>query len=900
MGLFSSKKIINVSSTLYNMAGDENDRPNFLKGTVFSSVIAGNPSIADDITTSYFNGPGMNQRQFFKYADRNDMSGLPVATVMNSQSLDIPTVAGEIPLSPTPAGLEMSVYSAEVNAGDFEIWIEKWILENHPERNIEDWIGDYEPSTDMFSVEFPNNDFFTWANDTAPVYDKDKRYVVAKYIESLEASEDAVVEGTPTDDVTTLPDVSEWDEVSTTDTFTPVTLQRERTTIYSYNNGDPDETIEDAVDADVSGELNTSVDVYEREVTVAASGIGVEGERQFWTFTGTDDVLNDYEDVVITNTDMGGGVIRTETSTTTGERVNPKWTTQYDTQAIYMGEVVGGEQVFIYEVGTGNTTLDEMVEDLDATDFQEFFPFMPIRINNVSVAHESYSDLYDEMSKAYRRAYQGKSFGDLIEKVEENESIDDIDYAYLVWGASLNVKDMSCRKYIYKFFEIMGGFQPAGSGLEGMQAEIDAYDAAVEALADWQAEVSSTHDEAWDSLPPRPSIPTISPPRTNQIRLNDADLGFDVRLEWVDVQVEQFSGTYNEVTTGSEIPKKDDLEIITGDAFTWTERQTYNTRDGEEIQYVERSIPAMKILWQITEDTYRVMTVYGLTHYNYIYGGKAVVITSTQALEDDEESGFFVPLHYPTMTELGIVDYTQMSTANAHILFNCYTVTKQRWYERGIFKILLVIAIIVIAVIAFPGAFAAGGGILGGNLAVGAALGLTGTAALVAGVVANYIASIIISELLKVVGTALFGEKWGAIFSAIAGFALGAAISGVSMFSAEGIMGLANAVANGYSGWVQGDIAERMEDLEADRNNYEDQMEKINELLAQLGGNDLNFNPMQLTDSGRRGNGRSGGYTPETAEEFIRRTTMTASDLVELTHAMVYDFVAVNNTLPRN
>jgi len=188
-------------------------------------------------------------------------------------------------------------------------------------------------------------------------------------------------------------------------------------------------------------------------------------------------------------------------------------------------------------------------------------------------------------------------------------------------------------------------------------------------------------------------------------------------------------------------------------------------------------------------------------------------------------------------------------------------------------------------------------------VAVGAALGLSGTAALVAGVVANYIAAIIVSELLKVVGTELFGEKWGNVFAAIASFALTAGTSGIDLMSAEGLIQLGSVTANAWAGWVEGDIAEMNESLEDEGDAYEKEMDRIDQKMKELmGGNDLNFNPMFLTEYGR-GNGRSGGskgYMPETADEYIRRTTMTGSDIVEITHSMVYDYVDVAKTLPRN
>jgi hypothetical protein len=908
MGLFSSKKIITVSSTLYNMAGDEDDRPDFLKGTMFGAVMADAPSLADEITGAYFNGPGQKQLQFFRYCQQVDYSIMPTASIVNSASVDATVVAGEIPLTsvpPAPAGLEIAVFEAFVSDGDFEPWIEKYILANMPERMGEEYLGEYEPNTDEFSIEFPNNDFFSFANDGTygPIFNSGNRYIIAKYIEFSESSEGDLVEGTPVT-VNTLPDVTDFDLQSNTPGFAPATLQRTRTTTYSYNNGDPDEIIEDAVDADVAVELNRDVDVYQREVTVAQNGLSVEGERQTYTFTGADAVIGGYSDTVVTTTDMGGGVIRTETSVTTGEQVDVLWDSKYDTQALYIGEQYGPEQIFIYEVGTGNATLDDLVGEVDASGFQEFFPFVPVRINNVSIEEPQYSDLLAENEAIYRRAFPGKRFGELVETVEENPSIDDIDYAYLCWGASLNAKDNSAKIYAYDFFKKMIPFQNSGSGsaMSDHEARIAAYDQAVADLAAWEAQYGDNDGNGFNfnfgEIPPRPVVPSLAPPPTTTIKLKDSSIGIDYRLTWVHIEEEQFTGTF-EVVTGIQSKIKD-CKMEVGPDVNWETKQSFNDREDWDWNRVnQNSIPSMKIYRQIDENTYRVLTIWGLVSQNYIYGGKAVTITSKQALQDDEESGFLVPLHYPTMLEMNIIDYTQLCTSNSHILFNSYEVTKQKWWQRGIFKILLVIAIIIVAVVVFPGAFAAGGGILGGNLAIGTALGLTGTAAIVAGVVANYIASIIIAEVLKIVGTELFGEKWGALFAALATFAIGMAISGTSLFSAEGLLGLGNALANGYAGWVQGDIAEMQADLEDDRSEYEDRMEYIQNLIDDLDGeSNLNFNPMSLTRAKERGNSR--GYLPETAEQYIRRTTMTGTQIVELTHDMVYEYVTIARTLPRN
>ena len=79
MGLFSSKTIINVASSVYNLAGDEKDRPIFLQSLIIRNVLSGTKrSLGDTITTGYLNGPGINFRTFFRWAvDNYDLIGMP-------------------------------------------------------------------------------------------------------------------------------------------------------------------------------------------------------------------------------------------------------------------------------------------------------------------------------------------------------------------------------------------------------------------------------------------------------------------------------------------------------------------------------------------------------------------------------------------------------------------------------------------------------------------------------------------------------------------------------------------------------------------------------------------------------------------------------------------------------
>ena len=133
MGLFGGKKIY-VSSSIYNLAGDELDRPNFLKSSLFSAIM--NPYdtyLGEVIVGNYLDGPGIMQRSFFNWSVRNDIAGLPTLKVSNAQPVDQSLMAGIIPIPGSPAGLENRVDSAELTDGDYSYWAEQWLFENAPE-----------------------------------------------------------------------------------------------------------------------------------------------------------------------------------------------------------------------------------------------------------------------------------------------------------------------------------------------------------------------------------------------------------------------------------------------------------------------------------------------------------------------------------------------------------------------------------------------------------------------------------------------------------------------------------------------------------------------------------------------------------------------------------------------
>lgn len=108
---------------------------------------------------------------------------------------------------------------------------------------------------------------------------------------------------------------------------------------------------------------------------------------------------------------------------------------------------------FIYALGTGSAVLDDLLSAADA--FGNFFPFIPVRLNNAFLSESNLPAAYTQATKAYKRATGGGKLTDLITSLEDNPNLPDIDYAYIVFGVSLNVLDNSCRRYLYEFFDLL-------------------------------------------------------------------------------------------------------------------------------------------------------------------------------------------------------------------------------------------------------------------------------------------------------------------------------------------------------------------------------------------------------------------------------------------------------------
>ncbi len=921
MGLFSSKKTIVVSSTVYNMAGEEANRPDFIKNSIFGAIMSPyNPYLGETVIGNLFAGPGMNQRHFVKWAIRTQYPGLPTFTVSRQNEVDPAVVSPFIPTPPTPAGLAIDVQSASVVEGDYEWVVEQYVLDNNPENYNTDYVSSYNRITHEITIQWFGGGSVTFS---AGSWDVNKSYVVAHYYHSLPEEVQDLITGSTTTADTTKPATGAYGlDASANTGIVNYEMTYDEQVLTTYTGSEPptlptdtDVTTYDLVDdVDFNGlDEDWSKITYEggdgdsEEVTNREHFLYITEYRQIYTD-------NTVVSIVVNEDTPVAGQTETILTRRIGDHLRPVYDWRIDTQDTILNRVIDGSHVFSYEIGTGEATLDALLEDLSVSDQEaEYFPFMPIRLDNVSITHAVYDDitgsgLYELTNRAYRRATSRmQRFSKLVDEIEENPDIGDIDYAFTHHGVALNVIEPACRKYIYKWFLSMIGRQTTTSTY--MDEYSDKVSTYVNQWAAMNAWTYAQGDPARNGYgDPRPITPRLNNLKSNTVRLRCADAqltNLDQRLSWVNITETSGSGTPTNPDTGQPATQGD-IWLQDGTDLEWTVVKGVYPNVYSNDHEVEQII----MYWMTSNNTYDKLTIWGLRHQNFVYGGESIDVSGKEALAAtiDEPTDFLVPLHFPTMQALGLKDATQMATANTFIIFNSYEIVKQKWYQSWIVMVIIFIVIVVVSIY-FPPAAGAGSGMLGTNAAVGAAIGLTGTAAIVAGAIINALVAIAISQIISYGSKAVFGDKWGAVIAAVINLAISMGMSGgfevtslKELATANNILAITSAVANGYQGYVQGAVAEIGMEMEENQEEFKDEMIKIDKMLRELRGgiSGLNFDPLRLTDS-VRGNdisGTSGSYITETLDEFIHRTTMTGSDVVEVTLAMVNNFADLSLELP--
>ena len=885
MGLFSKKKKIYVSSTSYNLAGDIENRVKFLPTTVMSYILKNDSSasMGETIVNSLLSGPGIKFRSFGRWARSSgysDFIGLQAGKILVAGSLDVAGLDFTIPHTP-----DQSVYvqSADIGAADWTYWADQWMLENHPLEVDADYEIDFDEPSNTIIMTFVDGHVYTFQ----PVdFDPYAQYLYISYTLKKTDVPGPIHEGAEivVGSFYDIPPVDGWTNVKNVDTPVTRNLGSYTTTTVSYSDGRPGSS-------STSGGTTPTTwtdtaytwanDVFRGQDPDALDSLYSDRTLQTNKQTG---VVKSQSYGYSGDNDIGDGVIEHTDVTTTVEYQDWQYSYIQSSQKVQSSQWTQ-LKVIIYKKNSGNAIYDALFDSQVGSG--DYFPFIPMRVGSRMVTGE----IKEKNTKALKKA-TGAKYQKLEDSLADNKDVGDIDYAYIIFGVALNTKEEAARKYLFRFFQAMMASGAGGTeGYTQWQAQWASADVAKRIWTQWKQAQSDVSSPLYGTQEPQ----QIPYPKAvgGRLSLQGPAYGLNMNISWDAISL--FSGS------GLGKP-----EALPGQCWAVLGQ----TKDYDQIVYsagdatsIANSKSLVTFTWQLTEDTYQSLAVWGLHHNYMIYKGKGVDILGNEAMLDTDESGFIIPLNEAIYRQMPLTEATQMSNAMGYMVLNSYQVVKQKWYQTSWFKIILIIIVIVVTVLS-AGAGGASAGLLGTAASVGAALGFAGTVAIIVGTIANAIAAMILSQIIMMASTQIFGEKVGAIVGAIASvvavsvgtsMANGGGVAGgfSSLSSAENLTRLTVAAGNGISGYLSGEASDTMLATQKLLDEYEEQSSQISKMYEQnLGFGRTYIDPTELTDVSDSGS----SYVVETSSMFLGRTLMTGTDIASTTFNMLTNFAAITTS----
>ena len=182
---------------------------------------------------------------------------------------------------------------------------------------------------------------------------------------------------------------------------------------------------------------------------------------------------------------------------------------------------------YLYQFGTNTQpTLESLfsVEDLSSP----YYPAVPMRVDGADMAdsaHQS-TELYKTSKKLLNK--MGIKMNKIADTINDNESVGDIDYAFIVFSVNLNTTLRANQQYIYYFIKYLIQIQTSSE-------------------SDWLAWVDEYN--LWDTSDPNAANRRdfIIPPPVNSLKFyTPADPGsnYQMSLQWQFAKSTMHSGKF--------------------------------------------------------------------------------------------------------------------------------------------------------------------------------------------------------------------------------------------------------------------------------------------------------------------------------------------------------------------
>lgn len=786
MGLFSSKKKINVSSVVYNIAGEAKNRSQFLKENL-TYLNAADLSVGENLPGMYRNSTGVGFKRAYSFA-ASLPQGLPTASMQLYENRQLEEAV-------------QALLDAEHGAGIYFVEDSYFSL------------GGASTGAEQYL-----NNAFGW--------------------DSVTGEMTRPAPGMPFD-----ADV-QWAEYSRP--MQGDTSPHENNYFTMEFRNDPSSVL-----PDYSVNVARKTSLYTQQDTLITHALEYLKTLRSDLTASRDWAPGDVAGTIETVTEIGTGNSKVTTKTTV---ITTTDGTTTSVRTIIEDTSFSGSKTFSHVLGLGLwPTLDTLFANRALLD-AGFFPVIPLRVDNQDLMRDSQKKTLAYKQKIRLGKLLGADVPTLVGQINDNPNIKDIDHAFLVAGANMNTESQAEMDYLFRFWDMCRtSHQQHGA------AEYD----------------------TWKGMP----AAVRGKPNMNVLEIKDPqslEKAYKITIEWNSIQKVLTTG---EVLPGARIGQ---MRMVKGTPSTdsfFTKNNSFNVDN-----------TTVTIMKQVSETQYEEIRINGAIHKNYVYEGKVVETTAANARTDaDDHGGFLVPIFMPIFSAMTMVKRTQLSRECMYMVFNSYVVTKKKWYQKGIFKLVLAIVLIVVSVIA-PWSAPVTTAVWSATM-----LGITFTSVILYALVkvaVGYVISFIIGKLQGDL-VKLLGERWGRVFATVAAVVatIYAGGSNLTAFVSSGLQSAVNilgAVNQAFSAYTQGALIEKAQDFKAFMEGIKEKQKTLDEMTQSFFGNPADGlsveSLLQIQQLLRE----------ESPDVFLTRTLLLGSDVANMTLDMVSDMVSldVNTRLP--
>ncbi len=306
-------------------------------------------------------------------------------------------------------------------------------------------------------------------------------------------------------------------------------------------------------------------------------------------------------------------------------------------------------------------------------DESDLLPVVPLRYNNQDMTRTEVQDteLYLTSKELLKKVKI--NIDDVATSLNDNAGVGDIDHAYIMYGIDLQTESNACISHLTEFFDYLADIstvnmlQNMADALTGVATIRDSYSFNKQAAA-----VSK-----------------------GGVKASLLEYGLDMAITYSYIRSDIVVGNIG--TEAGEDPAKIGAakkEILRQAASEDNVKTTgFN---GNTLSTWDNSTLKLKV--QITDTTYKQVTVKGLVHANNVYPGASIITTLTEVFDNPDEHNLIIPVHYKIALKTKATERNALYADSLIIVMNSVELSVDPWYATLGFRFIIGAVSLVVTV----------------------------------------------------------------------------------------------------------------------------------------------------------------------------------------------------------